>query len=198
MSKFVLEPRSVLGGRALKSAAAELYEVTGYSLISVAPPLGQIEPLKQAIHAAWGISLPSPGQSHLSKQGAVRVLWMQPEQYFVCFPDSGKHDALEQVSEALGHSAYLTDQSDAWVMIRLRGTLAQAALERLCQLDLQADRFPVGAFARTAMEHMHTLILREDSDAYRLMVMRSYAHAMFHALEVSVNNVLPEHMTSTL
>ena len=74
-------------------------------------------------------------------------------------------------------------------MLRLRGEKAREALERICLLDLDESAFQVGDAARTAMEHLGTVILREGSDCFLLMSAGSSAKSFLHAVETSVRNV---------
>jgi len=40
------------------------------------------------------------------------------------------------------------------------------------------------------MEHIGTIIYRDDDDSYVLLTMRSFGVSMLHAIEVSAKNVL--------
>jgi len=188
VSDFTLTPRAPLGGYARPFDGTTLSEVTGLALVSVATPLGGDARLHEALSNAYGASYPAPGTSSLSADGTVRFLGLQRDQVFTLFPHDGD-DAAESVAARLGDAAYFTDQSDGWAMLRLSGEQSHAALERICMLDLAPDRFVVGAVARTLMEHLGVILLREDTDTFLLMSARSSARSFLHAVETSAVNV---------
>ena len=71
----------------------------------------------------------------------------------------------------------------------MSGTGVRVALERICPLDLDDQAFPEGRVARTAMEHLSVIILRDGPDSFLLMSPRSSARSFRHAVELSVENV---------
>ncbi len=187
-SAYRLSPSSPLGGFRHEIGGTTLEEVTGLALVSIATPMGGEDALNAVVKSAYGGSLPAPGNSVLNEENSVRLLGLQRDQVFALFPHEGDY-ALRKIADALGEAGYYTDQSDGWAMIRLSGPLALAALERICPLDLDSRSFPEGAVARTAMEHVNTVILREGTECFLLMAARSYAESLHHAVEVSVRNV---------
>lgn len=84
---------------------------------------------------------------------------------------------------------FLNDQSDSWMMLRMSGTRCRQALERICPLDLHPDMFELDDVARTVMEHLSVVILRESEDGFLLLSPRSSARSFVHEIEVSVTNV---------
>ena len=114
---------------------------------------------------------------------------MQPDQVFILFAPPHPDRAVETVRAALGPAAYVTDQSDSWAMLRIAGAGIRAALERICPLDLDDEVFPQGRVARTAMEHLSAIILRDGEDSFLLMSPRSSARSFLHAVELSAENV---------
>lgn len=163
-----------------------LEEVTGIGLVSIATPLGGAAAVKAAAQQAYGCDLPVPGSS--STGGSMRLLGLQQEQVFALFAHDGD-GAVAEIEKALGQAGYYTDQSDSWAVLRLSGSAAVPALERICTLDLDEASLPVGAVARTGMEHMNVILLREGTDAFILMGARSSAANFLHAVEQSVRNV---------
>ena len=95
-------------------------------------------------------------------------------------------DAVAVVIEKLGTAGYYTDQSDSWVMLQIAGPGSRAALERICMLDLHSDAFPVDTVARTTMEHLGVMVLRDGEDSFLLMSARSSARSFLHAVETSI------------
>ena len=89
----------------------------------------------------------------------------------------------------IADTAYLTDQSDSFAIVRIKGARSRDALERICPIDLHLDEFSVGTVTRTLMEHLGVIILREDEDAFMLMSARSSARTFWHAVQTSIQNI---------
>ena len=147
------------------------------------------EAFAAALAGGLGAVRPVPGESTLGSRLATRVLGMQPDQVFILFESPDPDQAVLTVAGALGSAAYVTDQSDSWAMLRMSGTGVRVALERICPLDLDDQAFPEGRVARTAMEHLSVIILRDGADSFLLMSPRSSARSFRHAVELSVENV---------
>jgi len=81
--------------------------------------------------------------------------------------------------------AAVTDQSDAWACICVKGD-AVAVLARLVPVDLRA---PEGTVWRTLVGHMTAHITCVAEDAYDVMVMRSMAGTLLHDLTTAAQAV---------
>ena len=84
---------------------------------------------------------------------------------------------------------YSSDQSDAWCLLRIDGPASRRALERVCPLDLHPDAFPVGAVARSVVEHLGAIVLREGENAFLLLSPRSSARSFLHEIERSIRDL---------
>ncbi|WP_425407670.1 sarcosine oxidase subunit gamma [Hwanghaeella sp.] len=185
---MTLQPKSPLNGYSETFDGTELAEATGLGLVSIATPRDGAEALNAALQSAYGCGRPDAGTSTASGDGSMRLLGLQQDQIFALFPHSGDR-AVTEIATALGEVGYYTDQSDSWAFLRLSGPAAIPALQRICTLDLDVTALPVGSVARTAMEHMGVILLREGTDAFLLMGARSSAGNFLHAVEQSVRNV---------
>lgn len=188
MSDFILTPQSPLEGLHLEIGAVTISEVTDRAIVSIAVPADGRNKLVKAVTASYKAKLPEVGQSTPAKVANAVFLGLQQDQFFLLF-DHADENPIEQVTAKLGESGYLTDQSDGWVIIRLSGPDTRKALARICPIDLRPDNFRMGHVARTVMEHLGVIILREDDDAFLLMSARSSAGSFLHALETSAQNV---------
>lgn len=99
---------------------------------------------------------------------ASRVVWTGRGQWFV-LGDRPQGDFA------------VTEQSDGWAGLRLSGPAAADVLMRLVALDLRPAAFPVGSAARTGLNHMNMVLMREDS-GFSLLVFRSMARTAWHEL----------------
>lgn len=183
MDNFALISEPFLDGYAADFGGTNLGEVTDISLISVAQPLDGQEKLQKAAMSVWGIALPSPGQSNLSETGNVRLLCLGADTFLAILIAP---ETVVDTAKRLGSTGYTTDQSDNWVTLRLSGPLSYAALERICPIDLNPKTFLVGSFARTSMEHLGTIILKESADTFLLLSASSSALSFLHAVETSI------------
>jgi sarcosine oxidase subunit gamma len=179
VAEFTLAPAPPLGGYAASFDGAALPEVSDLALVSIAVPLDG----RDALAAALGAPLPEAGGT--AAFGGGRLLGLAADQAFALLPLDGAGGLAERV----GGAGYCTDQTGGWVMLRLTGPDALAALERICPLDLHPDRFPEGRVARTVMEHLGAVLLREGPDAFLLMSASSSARSFLHAVETSIRNV---------
>jgi methylglutamate dehydrogenase subunit D len=185
---ITLTPAPFLGNHASEIGNTRLIEVTDRALVSIATPLGGEAALARALGSAFGTEPPAVGRTTRSADGEIRLLGLARDQVLALMPAPGAR-AAPDLARRLGPVAYLTDQTDAWVMLRLDGPLALPALERTCMLDLHGDAFAVDRVARTVMEHLGTILLREARDRFLLMSASSTARSFLHCLETSLRNV---------
>jgi len=188
VAKFKLISDPPLNGYAKKIGTVSVSAPKNMAVVSMALPLGGEKPAERAIKAAYGVALPAPGKSALSKDGKARLVRMSIDQAFVIF-SSSTADAEPKVQAAIKGKAYTTDQTDAWTSLMVSGPNVRAALERICPVDLHPDQFAIHDCARTIMEHLGTLIIRVKDNEYLLMSASSSAGSFLHAIETSAKNV---------
>lgn len=158
----------------VSAGGVTLSEVLPEAITSVAPFTGEAARVGAALEVALGSGLPAPGRW---TGGAIRIVWTGPDQAMVI----GARLAPE--------GAAVTDQSDAWAVLRLDGPGTEAVLARLVPIDLRAAQFPTGHAARTMLHHMTCTILRVEEAAFEIMVFRSMAATAVHHLEVAMKSV---------
>lgn len=183
---FTLRAAPILGGVDLTIADNRLTERDDLALVSIAVPLGGDAGLTEALKNGWGLDLPTaPGSA---TAGEVRAIRTAPDQLMLVFPHR-EPDAARQVAAKLDGRGYVTDQTDAWVVLEISGPDTPAALERLTMLDVSDDRFPEGAAARTLMHHMGAILIRLGATRYLLLSASSSALSFLDAVETSYRNV---------
>jgi sarcosine oxidase subunit gamma len=185
-----LAAKPALGGIHREFNGVTLDEITDHGLLSIAAFRGQEKTLAKVLASEYKIKIPAVGHSTVDDSSGARFLGLQTDQCMVLFFDEANALFGKRLRDKLATAAWLTDQSDSWVMLRINGPLASAALERICLIDLHPDVFGEGQVTRTVMEHMATIILRESVNSWLLMSPRSSAHSFLHALETSVHNVI--------
>ena len=189
MSDYELVVESALDGAEHEFKGVTVSEVIGKSLVMIALPRPKFKEIESSMIKSCGLALPEMEHSTQSKDSSI-VLWrLQKNQVLAYFSYEG-NDAEVNIANRLNSPAYYTDQSDTWAMIRVSGPRSRDVLERICPIDLSKNVFSVGNVSRTIMEHIGTIIHRDDEDSYVLLTMRSFGISMLHAIEVSAKNVL--------
>ena len=166
-------------------------EVTDLAIVSMAIPAATNDAFKKSIKKNYKVERPTIGKFSQSKTDNARFLGLQQDQMFMLF-DYTSDRAAEEVSSKINANqqlAYLSDQSDSWVTLRISGDRSLEALERICPLDIHPGSFPVGSVARTSMEHMATIIIHESEGSYLLLSLRSFAQSFLHAVTTSIKNI---------
>lgn len=153
----------------------EMSEVVLDRIYAVAPYRGQTKAASAALKEQIGLGLSAQGRA-LSNRRA-RVLW------------AGHRTWLVTADVALEGLAAVTDQSDAWAILRVSGPQVEDVLVRLVPLDLRAAHFKGGHTARTMLGHMTVSITRVGGDAFEVMAMRSMAGRLVHELERAAQGV---------
>ena len=189
MFDYILEKLSALEGVEYEFDGVAVSEVTDMSLVMAAIPKGKLANVESAIKKSCGLLIPEIQKSSESSDSSITFWRLQNNQVLVFFAYEG-NDAESYLKSKLNAPVYLTDQSDTWAMIRVKGPRSRDILERICPINIDKDVFTVGSVSRTVMEHIGTIIYRDEDDSYILLTMRSFGRSMIHAIEVSANNVL--------
>jgi heterotetrameric sarcosine oxidase gamma subunit len=188
VSEYSLEPASALDEYKQQFDGTELRELVDIGKISIAIPLKGEQEVEKALANLFGVAIPAVGNSVLSDDKTARVIRLGNDQLFVLL-FNGQPDPRSVLAEKFDDVAYLTDQSDSWVALEIQGAKARQALERICMVDLHPDVFLQNHIARTLMEHLGVLIIRNGDDSYVLMSASSSAKSFLHAITTSIRNV---------
>lgn len=172
-----LSPISALGHaapQAIRIGGLTITENTGLALASLALRQGGEEP------QPFGLALPGPGD--WVKAGSISAFWTGPGAWIIEADGRAEGDFAGALkAEAPGCS--VSEQTDGWVVFEIAGDAAtiEALLEKLVNLD--APRFAVGSARRTGLEHMSVFVIRRAEEQLAIMVMRSAAGSVNHAIE---------------
>lgn len=163
------------------AGALRLTEAVPGRVTSLAPYKGQQGALDRALAQAHGLGWPAPGEVIAGAGGAgASVQWFGRDLALLVGPEP---DA------ALATHAALTDQSDAWAVLRIEGPGATAVMARLTPLDLRESVFGVGRAARTDVAHIAGAVTRVDAEAFEIMAFRSMAASLVHEVAVAMRRV---------
>jgi len=152
-----------------------LDEVETAAITSLSPLVGADQ---AALKAAHGMAFPAVGRA-TGKAGA-RAVWTGRGQAFLIGPAA---------DSTLARQFAMTDQTDAWAVLRLEGAGATEVLARLCPLDLRDAVFKRGHTARSLIGHMTASITRVGVSSFDILVFRSMAATAVHELSVAMKSV---------
>ena len=198
MSKTLpsLTARSALGGYNRIVDGTSLIEVTGLSMVSVAPLAGSQAAFQTAIAKLFKTDKndsPEPSATMALDQSCKQRCTLMPSaqnQWFLCFDDDGTNPidaARALLGKSLSKQMAMTDQSDSWVILALSGPQSRQTLARICPIDCGVLAMPIGTTARTSMEHLGAIITRRPDEGdyqpcFWLLSARSSAASFLHAI----------------
>lgn len=162
----------------VSAGGVTLSEVEAGAMTSLAPFKEQEKALSEALKAEHGVAFPEVNRA-TGKEG-LRAVWFGQGQAMLIGPAA---DA------ALGKLAAMTDQSDAWAVVRLEGVGSEDVLARLVPVDLRAVAFGEGHTARTMLGHMMVSVTRVGTHAFQIMAFRSMAKTLVHEIETAMKGV---------
>lgn len=176
MCERQLRALSPLGGIDVEMEGVRLRQVTGLAAVMLSVPAGAQMEVDAAVRRAWGCNLPSPGKA-MRGEGGVQMLWWGQDQWLVLWRHP-PHGEVAVLRERLGPGPVLVEQSGAFVIVELSGSLSVEVLERLCPLDLAG--LPPFSVARTGIEHLAAAVLRLDTDVFHIISASSSAWSLWH------------------
>jgi len=136
------------------------------------------------VRARLDVTLPFAPNT-IAKSDTVTALWLGPESWLLVSHNGAQRadfDACRAVVNAAGGALF--DVSDARAAWTISGTHAGAVLAKGCPLDFHARAFRAGTCAQSLLGHVNALFVK-DSDAFTVMVARSFARDVWHALSRS-------------
>ena len=173
----LLEKSAAEGLLPIKVSNTSIVEVDGLILTSISPLKNKTEKLADHLKKSHGLSLPNKGRS-TGKEG-MRALWFGQHTLLVGPKPDGK----------LSKFGVLTDQSDAWVILRMSGDLIEDVLMRLSPVDVRLRTFKVGSVVRTGLLHVNVTMHRVGANTIDVYGFRSMAKTLCHELTQALSSV---------
>lgn len=184
-----LIPTTALGGtapRIVTIGSLEIAEVSDLALASVAARLGRADECGTRLGDLLKAELPGAGQAALGMP--FSAVWMGPDQWMIGAPLASHELLADTLSEALGDTASVTEQTGAWAVFDLRGTAMPAACELLCAVPIR--RMIAGEARRTMIHQLGCFVLRgPEADHVRILGPRASAQSLHHALVTAAKAV---------
>lgn len=167
--------KSALNGKRLTLGSVTLTEASVGPITSIAVVPNGTEALAKGLKP---LGLAMPGPNAVVESDGVRLVWTGKDQAFL----------IGLLPPAL-EGAAVTDQSDGWAVLSIRGAGAIDVLARLVPVDLRPAAFQVGQVLRTQVNHMNAVILRLGEAEFQIMVFRSMARTAWHELETTMHMI---------
>lgn len=161
-------------GLPLTIGAVEISLLDTGPMTSIAPFKGQQAKVEKTLYSA----LPKIGRS-TSKAG-VELAWFERGTWMMIGAPA---------PDAVHKGAAVTDQSDAWCALLIKGAGVEDVLARLVPVDLRQASVKRGHCLRSQLNHMGVHITRTGPEAFRIMGFRSMAHTLVHELQGAMKAV---------
>jgi sarcosine oxidase subunit gamma len=123
--------------------------------------------LKGGGSAAWLTAhrIPLPALNRIGVYRGMRILRLGNEDILLLAEGAG--EALAELKNAWasdsGPKGYSSWREEGWAWLRLSGPQASQAMNRLCALDLRADKFGVEDIAQTRVGHIEAVTFRSPA-----------------------------------
>lgn len=184
MTNYSLHETPAFGGYELKVDGGTLTEETGMAIIAVTIRTGGEKGFKTAFKKLFGEACPDPRMS--LSVGDTVIVPSALDQFFI-LEKTDPRALEEKLITALGKHATTTDQSDGWGVLSLFGPKTMATMERVSKVDMDMTAFPVGAVARSELEHVGGIVMRQkakrgEEHRFMLLSQRSSAQSFLHSI----------------
>jgi len=149
------------------------------------------EKFAAAMERATGVPLPLDANTSQQQQSS-RLFWLGPDEWLL-------HCALDQVDDISrtlevqlqGLHCAVTEISDYYTVLRLRGPDAGTLLRKGCPLDLHPSKFKPDDIAQSRFGHASILLHKlDDGESWDIQVRWTYAEYLWDYL-VSAMTTLP-------
>ena len=186
MADHPITAKPFLGGFERSLGDSALAEIDPLAVTHIAIARGSVDAFAGDVKTLLGTDPPAAGHAVTLGERSW-LINSAPGQFLALQLDD--HDPLLPRLTPLTSSAYLTEQSDHWVGLRLSGSLAHATLERVCPIDIHPTKFPIGAASHTLTNGIDCLILREGDDRFVLLSRSASAQSFLRMIETSLDYV---------
>lgn len=155
----------------------------GLQLATVIARAGDRAEFARHVAEICGLSLPD-GPTRATA-GRTAALGVGPRSWLF-LEDGGAPGFAHRLSESLGRAAAVSDQSDAYAVLRVAGPAARAVLGKGLAVDLHPRAFDTTRVAVTICSHVGVTIWQvDDAPTFEVALFRSYAGSFAHWLSES-------------
>ena len=188
MVKYKLKSSLTLNNYKVEINSIRISALPKKEIYSLAIKLGKDKKASNLIENIYNCPIPKPGKSEVAYKHSLKVLRLSTDQLFIIFDSQHLHE-IESNFRKLAEAFYITEQTDAWSGVKVSGKRIIECLERICPINLSIETFKVHSFARTIMEHLNTIIIRNKRNEFELFTNSSSENSFLHAIETSAKNI---------
>ena len=143
-----------------------------------------------AAEQVLGTALPTKPNT-VTQTDSFTVFWLGPDEWLIHCPVDTQMSLVVALQAAFaGHHAAITDVTDYFVMIEMRGEMARDVLARACPLDLHERNFKPGQCAQSYFANASILLHQVDEGAYDIQVRWTYAQYLWDYLSQSAEQMV--------
>jgi len=191
MVSFARLERSALQGLSLPghygragTTGLTIEERTDLALASIIGKRGKRFALVNAVNTAFGVALPDGPRR--ATRGSVTFAGTGPDQWIASAEGSEAPGFAAKVRARIGPFAAVSDQSDARLVLLLRGPNVRDVLAKGVPVDLHPRAFKAGDVATTLVAYIGVQIdMLDDAPTFQLSVPRSMAGSFWSWLTAS-------------
>lgn len=156
----------------------------GLGIARIEARRGQTAAVVALLREKFGVA--PPDAPRCVSRGEVAIGGIRPNTW-VAVHESDGNSFAESLQPLLGHCASVSDQSDAYVVLRLAGPKIRETLAKLVPIDVHPRSFEVHDIAQTVCGYMSVTLWRMDDDsqgdpAFEIWVGRSLAASLHQAI----------------
>jgi sarcosine oxidase subunit gamma len=160
----------------------------GLGLASVLARKGQTRALAQRVREHCGIELPQGPRR--AAAGDLAFVGTAPASWLAVHESAG-NALVSALRAAFSDLACISDQSDAYGVLRLSGRRVREALAKLVPIDVHERAFAIGGVAATVAGHIAVTLWRLDDNTegwpvFEIAVPRSFTESFRRAVSASV------------
>ncbi|MGH8179769.1 MAG: sarcosine oxidase subunit gamma [Steroidobacteraceae bacterium] len=177
-------PFAALPTAAGRGSGVTVTERDGLGIARIEARRGQTAEVVELLRAQLGVAPPS-GPRCVSR-GDVAIGGIGPNTWIAVHENAGNSFA-QSLQPLIGHCASVTDQSDAYLILRLAGPKVRETLAKLVPIDVHPRSFQVGDIAQTLCGYVGVTLWRVEDDAqgdpaFEIWGGRSFAGSLHEAI----------------
>jgi sarcosine oxidase subunit gamma len=120
----------------------------------------------------------------LAAVNELSVRFVGPGEWLVVSQSETPDGLQRSLSLLLAEAAYIFDQSDGRVVLRLSGPNVRRILAKGVAIDLHPSAFAIGTSSNVLCGHVGVTLARTGENEFELIVMRSFAESLFDDLRL--------------
>ena len=118
MSNLKLNPEPPIGFNKKKFGNIKLIEEDNFSIVSVSLSNDRLPAFKKFVLDNFKTNIPEVGKSKFTKNKNMRIIGLQPGQFFILF-ERNSHHPVNEIKNMFGNDLFYSDQSDSWSVITI-------------------------------------------------------------------------------